>query len=213
VKRKIVIGVAEDNVTMAQIVIERLLSESDFEVAFHAENGKELLRQLDKVKTDLVLMDMYMPVMDGLQATQQLRRSHPLVKVIAYSHLEEPASILAMHIAGARSFIGKQSSSAELFLSIRTVANGGIYMTEYAANIVREQLVKTSTINNIPELTSTEKLILRGIAKGMSSSEIGRQIFKSPRTVEDMRQKLYVKFNVQNKEQLVVVIAKLSLDL
>jgi DNA-binding NarL/FixJ family response regulator len=205
--------VAEDNVTMAQIVMDQLSSESDFEVAFHAENGKELLQQLDKVKADLILMDMYMPVMDGLYATQQVQRFHPSVKVIAYSHLEEPASILAMHIAGAKSFVGKQSSSAELFLAIRTVANGGIYMTEYAADIVREQLVKTSPINNIPELTSTEKLILRGIAKGMSSREIGRQIFKSPRTVEDMRQKLYLKFNVQNKEQLVFVIAKLSLDL
>ena len=118
---------------------------------------------------------------------------------------------LKMYTRGVKSFIGKDVGLDELFKAIRTVYSGGIYVTDQAGEIVRKYLSKIQIKPCHFTLTDIEHLLLSLLSKGHSSTEIGSRLCKSPRTVEKHREELYKKFNVENKEQLILEAAKLSL--
>jgi DNA-binding NarL/FixJ family response regulator len=119
-----------------------------------------------------------------------------------------------MFIKGVKSFIGKDDSPDELFKAIRTVYTSGTYMTDMAAEIIQRNLAyKAKESNNIHLLESErEKEFVKMIIKGLSSREIASKINKSSRTVEDMRKRLYAKFNINCKEQLIALASKWNLE-
>lgn len=119
-----------------------------------------------------------------------------------------------MYIIGVKSFIGKEDRPEELFKAIRTVYTSGTYMTDMAAEIIQRQLsYKAKESNNIHLLESEqEKEFIKMIIKGLSSKEIAAKINKSSRTVDDMRKRLYSKFNIECKEQLIALASKWNLD-
>jgi DNA-binding NarL/FixJ family response regulator len=209
---KIKLAIVDDSEKLRKAIIRLLNLENDFEVILEAENGHDLLEQLASKTPDVILLDIRMPVMDGIEATDKIKEYFPHLKIIAYSQYDKEENIIKMNIQGVKSFIGKEGEPQELFKAIRIVHDGGAYLTEKAAIIIQKHL---SNFYEKIDQRADEFLFqdgdikfLKMILEGLTSKEIGEKINRSHRTVEDMRDKLYRKYNVANKQQLVMLLAK-----
>lgn len=208
---KIKLAIAEDCEKFRKAIIRFINKENDLEVILEAENGIHLLEQLKTKTPDVILMDIRMPVMDGIEATDKINEFYPHLKIIAYSQYDQEENIIKMNIHGVKSFIGKEDEPEELFKAIRIVHDGGVYMTDKAALIVQHYLSEISSTNAEDfissefenNLSETELLVLKSICKGLSSTDISKIIHKSHRTVEKYRNDLYQKFKVSNKKELI----------
>jgi DNA-binding NarL/FixJ family response regulator len=209
------LGIAEDHNQFRKALKRLIHTEKDIEVILEADNGHDLIEKLRDVQPDIVLMDIRMPIMNGIEASLILKERYPAIKVIAFSQYDQENNIIEMNINGVKSFIGKEDHYEELFKSIRIVYSGGVYMTDRSAAIVQKHLSKNANVEHsqisLPEISESERRLIKDIVNGLSSTEIAKTIGKSPRTVEDMREKIYRKFNIVNKEQLIALVSKHNL--
>lgn len=209
------LGIADDHKQFREAIKTLIHTERGIEVILEADNGLDLLEKLNNVTPDIVLMDIRMPLMDGIEASLMLRHKYPSIKIIAYSLYDQEENIIEMNIHGVKSFIGKEDDHEELFKAIRIVYSGGVYMTDRSAAIVQKYLSRNANEKHpqvsLPEINELERKLIKDIVKGLSSTEIAKAIGKSSRTVEDMREKIYRKFNVEKKEQLIALVSKYNL--
>jgi DNA-binding NarL/FixJ family response regulator len=205
---KIKLAIADDCEQFRKAIIKLIHLENDLEVFFEAENGLHLLEELKNKAPDVILIDISMPVMNGIEATNRIKEVYPNLKIIAYSQYDIEANICQMYIHGVESFIGKEDDPEELFKAIRIVHNGGVYLTEKASKIIRYSLELTKKLEPNVSLTELDKTMIDLILDGLTSKQIGEAINKSHRTVEDIRERLYNKLNVKNKEQLIAAVSK-----
>ncbi len=200
---KIQLAIVEDNEMFRNTLIKTIKMESDFEIALVAEDGLQLLESLKKITPDIILMDICMPKMNGLVASTKVMELYPCIKIIAYSQFDNEANIIEMYIRGVTSFIGKDTQIDDLFRAIRTVNSGAVYATVLASEIIQRNLSllhpKTDFIN---KLTDFELMLLRSICNGGSSVQLGESLNRSPRTIEEHREKLYKKIGVKTKDEL-----------
>ena len=211
---KIKIAFADDNKQFRKAIKTLLKTERDLEIILEADNGVHLLEQLKTEKPEIVLMDIRMPKMNGIEASKKVIELYPQIKIITFSQYDFESNIVQMYIIGVKSFIGKDDEPEELLKAIRTVYTSGSYMTDMATEIIKRNLAyKANESNNIHLLENEhEKELVKMIVEGLSSVEIASRINKSPRTVEDMRKRLYSKFNINCKEQLITLASKWNLE-
>ena len=181
-----------------------LLEELDFvEIVGEAANGKEAIHLLRSgIKPDVALLDYEMPVMNGLEATEQIKRDFFGVKVIVLTMLQSKELIQEALEKGVHGFLFKNASMDELEVAIRRVARG----EQYFASEVALTLLKPVHNPDAPllaQLTERETEVLRLVARGLSSTAIGRQLFISPRTVDTHRNNLIHKLDVTGIAGLV----------
>ncbi len=206
---KIRLAIADDSIRLQKALQLIFQNEDDIELVLIANNGVDLLAKLKVVTTmpDIILMDIQMPEMNGIEATERIRNQYPSIKIIALSQFDNESNIIQMYKRGVKSFIGKGNDIEELLTAIRVVNCGGGYMTGLALSIIQKQLPSPNDplaiSNEMPDLTDFEKKLLSAIYDGQSSTKIGFFFFKSPRTIEKHREKLYKKFNVSSKEELI----------
>ena len=207
---KIKLAIADDSEKFRKAVIRLLHLESDLEVILEAKNGSDLLERLQTKFPDIILMDIRMPYMDGIEATDKIKNLYPNLKIIAYSQYDQEENIIKMNAHGVKSFIGKEDDTEELFKAIRIVNSGGVYLTDKAAVIVQRHLNNLSKIpiKTAYVLNEIKNTVIKMILEGLTSKEIGERINRSHRTAEDIRKRIYDKFNVNNKEQLIFQLAK-----
>jgi DNA-binding NarL/FixJ family response regulator len=209
------LGIVDDHNQFRKALKRLIHTEKDIEVILEADNGQDLIEKLQDVQPDIVLMDIRMPLMNGTEASLILREKYPAIKIIAFSQYDQEENIIEMNIHGVKSFIGKEDHYEELFKAIRIVHSGGVYMTDRSASIIQKYLSRNVNAEHsrvsLPEISESERKLVKDIVKGLSSTEIAKTIGKSPRTVEDMREKIYRKFNVENKEQLIAHVSKHNL--
>ncbi|MCA6366414.1 MAG: response regulator transcription factor [Cytophagales bacterium] len=208
---KIKLAIAEDHKQYRKAIVHALLLENNFEVVLLADNGVDLLEQLKNIVPDIILMDIRMPHMDGLKATDQVREQYPKIKIIALSQHYIESNIIKMYIQGVRSFVGKEDDLEELFKAIKVVYQGGAYMTERSFEIIQRNLTLVNGNTDRLEISKDDKIIINMILEGLTSKQIGEKLNKSHRTIEDIREKLYVKLRVNNKMQLVALATKRNL--
>lgn len=201
---KITLAVADDNKLFRNTLINTLKSESDFEVILEAEDGLQLLESLKTIQPHIILMDIQMPKMNGMEASTKVLGLYPNIKIIAYSQHDNEANILEMYIRGVKSSIGKEANINELFSAIKTVYGGAVYVTTFASEIIQRNLsLLLPQTGSFEQLNDFEKTLLRAICNGSSSAQIGETLSKSPRTIEDHREKLYKKLGVKTKDKLL----------
>ena len=188
-----------------QIIIDGLKSllsnQDDIQVVAEANNGREALRILGLISIDVLLMDIDMPVMNGIDALKEIRKNHPKVKVIILSMHNEAGMIKSLIDLGANGYLLKSCSQNELIDAIKKVASG----QSYFSSDVTLALLKPSA-NQGPQseiLTERETEILKLIAAGFSNKEIGDQLFISHRTVDTHRTNLMKKLDVSNIAGLI----------
>jgi len=167
------------------------------------ENGKEALDRLKLTRADVVLMDIDMPVMDGIEATTRIKRTMPDVKVISLTHHNERAMVQRLMDCGSDGYLLKNIDRDGLLNAIRKVMKGQKYFSEEVTRKLAEQQVVTAPNGAEAELTERETEILRLICEGLSSKQMGEKLFISPRTVDTHRTNLMNKLDIHNVAGLI----------
>jgi DNA-binding NarL/FixJ family response regulator len=185
-----------------------ILNEIDFvKVVGEASNGHELLEMLKKQEVDVILMDIKMPGMDGIEATKKVTTKYPPTKVIALTMFEEISYFNKMIEAGAMGFLLKKTTSEELERAISQVLNDESYFSEEFMSSVNVH-IKPKQKDQAVVLTEREQEVLELICKGNSNNEIAKLLGVSTRTVDGFRAKLLEKTGAKNAPNLVMYALK-----
>ncbi|HTR28404.1 MAG TPA: response regulator transcription factor [Puia sp.] len=165
-----------------------------YEVVGKMSNGREVLEFFGHSKADMVLTDIQMPVMGGIELIGELRRLQPDVKVLMLTMLEDTETIKAALKAGAVGYVFKSASLEEFARALNTIAGGGKYYSE----LVMQRVLESTKEGAMDGLTDRELEIMRLIVSGLKSSEIAKQLFISVNTVETHRKNIFSKTRVKN---------------
>lgn len=208
--------------------LKSLLSEKtgDMTVVAEASTGLEVLALLETTPADVVLMDIYMPEMNGIEATRQIRESFPQVKVLMLTMADTPQWVSESLEAGAQGYLLKSTGYKELLLAIRTVYEGEEYFSTDLTKLLLQQVNNSASgaatlridgnsqgiAQPLPAgITPRELDVLRLIAQGYTNQQIGEMLLTSKRTVESHRQNLLEKTGAGNTATLVLYAAHHSL--
>ncbi len=173
-----------------------------------ASNGQQFLDSLVEIKPDIVLMDIEMPVLDGIHATKKAIDINPDLKVIALSMYSDENYYQSMIDAGARGFLLKNSTFEDVERALHEIYHGNCYFSTEIMNDILKNLNKKKNIHQNQELTQREIEILFNICKGLSNNEIAEKLFISKRTVDKHRENLLLKTKSKNTANLVVYAIK-----
>ena len=186
-----------------------LAAEPLFEVVGEADNGQVLLDQLPTVATDVVLLDLNMPVLDGLATTHRLREEYPHLRILLLSMMTHERTIGEALAAGAHGYVLKNADKYEVVAALQGVASGKRFLCSEIGLGLLEKLLLQEPRPPAPgtspgvHLTHREREILQLVASGLTNQEIADQLFTSKRTVESHRQNLLEKTGVRNTPALV----------
>ena len=178
----------------------------DMRVVGEAGNGKEVLEKVRELKPNVVVMDLSMPVLNGLQATDLLKREHPELKVVALTVHEDESYLRQLCKAGAAGYVLKRSAGDELIQAIRTVAKGGLFFDATLTSRALTSHLAPSTANGGPraaELSEREKDVLVQLAWGRSNKEIAAELRLSIKTVETYKARVVEKLSLRSRSELV----------
>jgi DNA-binding NarL/FixJ family response regulator len=205
---KIKIAIADDSVIFREGLKVSLFQDSNFEIILEAGNGKELLAGVEKKTPDVILMDLKMPVMDGMEATKAIKKRFPTVKVLAVTMYEDEKFIIHLMENGANGYLLKNAEPEEIRNAIYAVAENGYYFNDLVSKALLKKVVIKSDLkpsfNKQIDFTDREMDVLKLICNEKTSVEIGEAIFLSPRSVEGIRQQLLDKIGVRNTAGLVM---------
>jgi two-component system nitrate/nitrite response regulator NarL len=200
---EITIVIADDHRVFIDGIKALLKDFPGINVIGEANNGQELYSVVKEKKPQLVLTDIQMPVKDGIEATKEIHKDFPEIKVIALSMMNESIYIKKMLEAGASGYILKTVNKEELVDTIRKVAAGEKYFSpEVTSQLMNNFTGKSSQNNPADVLTKREKEILSLIAKGLTDKEIAGKVFLSPLTITTHRKNILSKLGLKNKVEL-----------
>ena len=181
----------------------------DFQITGEFINGKEFIDNLDTIDADIILTDIDMPVMNGIETTQLALSYKPGLKIIALTMFSDRKFYYKMVTAGAKGFVLKQSTSNDLETAIREVYNGGNYFSPELLRTVivemqgiEEEIIKEK--KGLLKLTDRESEILQYMCQGLSNKEIAEKLFVSLRTVETTKSRLMKKTKTRNNAGLII---------
>lgn len=206
---KIKIALADDEELFRKGIYFLLQREQNFEVIFEAANGNQLIDFLttNSNRPDIILMDLKMPLLNGVEATKLITQQFPDIKIIALTSYNTKSFIANMIEIGAASFLVKNASPKEMIFTINEVISKGFYYNENVMKVLKE-VNTTSTRKYVSfekeELTAREREVLELICNQNNTSEIAERLYISPRTVEAHRNSLLYKTGSQNIAGLVV---------
>lgn len=196
---------ADDHTIVRHGLSRAVQQEEDMEVIGQAEDGLSTVELTRQLSPDIVIMDIGMPDLNGIEATRQILRESPNVKVIALSMHSAKRFVTEMFRAGALGYLLKDCEYDELARAIRAVAEGKTYLSPSISDIVVEDVV-----HNVPEpkstafsvLTPREREVLQLMAEGNTTKQIARRLHVSPKTIEAHRLRIMNKLEIDNVAQL-----------
>lgn len=190
-----------------------LNNDQRFKVVAECSNGEEAIEQARNKRPQIVLMDINMTPVSGLEATKQIRKVSPGSRVIGVSMHSQPAYAKKMLQIGAKGYVTKNSSREEMFKAILEVHKGNRYICDEVKNILSEQIMDDGPSQGINALSERELQIVKLIKEGFSSKEISVQLSISLKTVEVHRHNILKKLNLKNSAALVNYINTYAVDL
>ena len=202
-KKEIRIIIADDHRVFIDGMKALLKEFPEMKVIAEAENGDQLIELVSTHQPDLVLTDIQMPVKDGIEATKEIHKRFPEIKIVALSMMNESIYIKKMLEAGASGYILKTVNKEELISTIQRVAAGEKYFSsEVTAQLMNNFSDKSSQSNPADVLTKREKEILTLISQGLTDKEIAEKVFLSPLTITTHRKNILSKLGLKNKVEL-----------
>ena len=197
--------IADDHGIVREGLRRLLESESDFKVSGEASDGREVLVQVEALRPDVVVLDITMPRLGGLETLERLRTDFPGTKVILLSVHSDPAFIQSAISLGADGYILKNGRVAEIVTAIRETMQGGSYFSPAVAREIVERLRSPRPESDDPFslLSAREREILHRIAEGLSAKEVAVELGVSTKTVEAHRTSLMRKLGVRKATELV----------
>ena len=207
--QKVRIVIAEDHTILREGVRSLLASNTNYEIIGEAEDGREAIRCVEKFKPDLILMDLSMPRMNGMEAISEIKKRFKETKILVLTVHKTEEYILATLKAGADGYILKDSTHAELMMAVKNVLSGKQYISPGISEKVIEgylegrKTLKTRTAWET--LTQREREILKLIAEGYRNKEIADELCISVKTVEKHRANLMEKLDLHNVQALTTI--------
>lgn len=203
------IAIAEDNIFSLKALEEKLSTYADITIIHTAKNGTELLLLLEQNNDiDLILMDIEMPLMNGIEATGKIKQRYPQIKIVVITIYDDDEYIFNAIKAGADSYILKETKSEKIYETITDTLNGGSVMSPSIA-LKTLQLLKTTTYS-IPKkdiekivLSVRETEILEQLSKGYTNKRIAEKLIISPFTVKRHIENIYQKLQAHNRIELL----------
>ncbi|MGF7231967.1 response regulator transcription factor [Arachidicoccus sp.] len=210
---RIKIALIDDQQLFRQGLALLINSIPEFELLFEASNGEDFLQTIKhQAYPQIVLLDMEMPVMNGIELNKQLHEQYPSIKVIILSVHDKQRLITHMIQAGACGYLLKNCDKEELIAAIKMVHHSGFYLNEQVLKVMQNASVRKQEIKSIDgisiDLSSREREILELICREYNNAEIGEKLFISPRTVEGHRNNLLAKSGCRNTAGLVLFAVK-----
>jgi DNA-binding NarL/FixJ family response regulator len=197
--KRITVLLADDHTVVREGFRKLLEAEADLEVVGEAQNGRQAVELTRKLRPAVVVMDIAMPLLNGLEATRQIRKAFPDTKVVILSAHSDDAYIEQAVAIGAVGFLLKQTSSHDLSVAIREVQKGNTFFSPSIAKRLHDQKVSTrggALRKKVARLSSRELEVLQLIAEGNANNEIAAELGISIKTVEKHRQNLMEKLNI-----------------
>ena len=209
---KINIAIADDYKIFREGVKKCIAGDKSLLVIQEADNGEDLINGFNNLLPDVVIMDLKMPIMDGMEATQIIRKKYPSVKVLVVTMYDDDKFIIHLMEIGANGYLLKNAEPDEIRKAIYAVHENGYYFNDLVNKALLKKLVMKTNIkpsfNQNVELTERELEVLKFICEEKTASEIAKEIFLSPRSVEGIRQRLIEKIGVRNTAGLVMFAVK-----
>lgn len=201
--KKITVLLAEDHTVVREGLRLLIEAEQDIKVVGEAENGREAVALTKKLVPDVIVMDVAMPVLNGLEATRQIMRDMPLSKVLVLSTYADGDYVQSLIEEGAIGYLVKQTASNDLIMAIREAVKGNAYFSPNISKRLldqcRDALARGGTIRKrTTKLTCREAEVLQLIAEGQANKQIASKLAISIKTVEKHRQQLMNKLNIHD---------------
>ncbi len=193
-----------------------IAKQPDMEIIGEATDGREALQLLEKLAPDLILMDVTMPNLNGIEATRKIKSKNPNIEIIALSLHSDRRYVLGMIDAGASGYLLKECAFEELVRAINTVMAKKKYLSPGISDILIEEYVKKTTQDTptiYSKLTPREREILQLIAEGKNTKEIARYLFISVKTVETHRRHIKKKLKVDSVAELTKIAIREGLTI
>lgn len=203
------IVIVENHILLSQAIATLINTFDDFKVTYTCINGSELLTRLDNnwSKPDIILMDINMPVLNGIETTKLLKIKYPKINVVALSVEENEATVKSMLKAGACGYLLKDIGKETLEKALTAVINNGYYYTKNVSNIVAKLLQYNNNQPNT-ELKERELEFIKHVCSELTYKEIADKMYLSPKTIDGYRSNLFDKLNAKNKVGLVIYAIK-----
>ena len=201
--KKIKILIVDDHVVVREGLSAMLSREPNIEVVGEAENGAQAIDKADKLKPDIVLMDLRMPEVDGVEAMQRIKQQHPEINFIVLTTYDNDEYIFKGIEAGARAYILKDSPREELFRAINAVYKGESLIEPAIAGRVLDKLVELSHQGSATDLSRREIEVLELIARGTGNKLIADRLNISASTVKTHIQSIFQKLEVNDRTEAV----------
>lgn len=199
----------DDEILFRKGIAFLLQREANIEIVFEASNGEELIVYLNETSElpDIIIMDLKMPVLNGVEATKVIRKNFPDIKIIALTSYDSKSFVANMIQVGAVAYLIKNTTPKDLLYTINQVALKGFYYSENVLETIQETIISAKTPKSNLEngfLSPREIEILRFICQQKTTAEIAEELYLSPRTVEGHRNNLLLKTESRNIAGLVV---------
>ena len=205
--QKIRVLVVDDHTIVRDGICALLALVGDIEVVGEAANGSEALKMVKELEPNVVLMDIAMPIMGGLEATRRIRKEFPRAKVLVLTQYDDKEYVFPVIEAGAAGFISKVAASSELALGIRSIYHGDSYLSPSVARLLVEdyQHGTGGRVSQDPyeQLTDRERDVLKLMVEGYTTQEIADMLVVSRKTVEGHKTNLMAKLGIHNRTELI----------
>ncbi|WP_158826155.1 response regulator transcription factor [Mucilaginibacter lacusdianchii] len=209
---EIKIAIADDSKIFRDGLKVGLMRDERFNVILEAENGSRLLTGLEQITPDVILMDLKMPVMDGIEATKEVKKLYKNIKVLIVTMYDDDKFIAHLMENGANGYLLKNADPDEICQAINAVHENDVYFNDLVSKALLKKLVTKGNVKPSfkpdIQLSERELEVLNLICEERTTAEIGEKIFLSPRSVEGIRQRLIDKVGVRNTAGLVMFAVK-----
>lgn len=206
--KKLRILLADDHIVMRTGLRALLERQPDLEVVGESENGRETVALAASLRPDVVVMDVGMPLLNGIEATQTIVTQCPAIAVVILSMHADESYVMRALKAGARGYLLKDSAAADLMGAIQAISQGRSFFSPKVSRILAEDYVRVlkqkGAVDTYDLLTSREREILQLLAEGKTNKEVATALNISPYTVETHRSHILQKLNLHNSAELVL---------
>lgn len=211
------IAIADDNFFLTRVIEEKLSFFADLKLKFTAINGQDIIEKLKQDSiVDLILMDIEMPVMNGIEATEEIKKRYPHIKIVMLTVFDNDENIFNSIKAGADGYLLKEVEAQNLYNGIIETMNGGAAMTPSIAlktlKLLRNPIeFKNDSVKEEVKLSSREIDVLEQLSKGLNYNAIAENLFLSPSTVRKHIENIYKKLQVHNKLEAIQKAERIKL--